>query len=889
VSQSPGTRFGPYEVTAQIGAGGMGEVYRATDTNLGRDVALKVLPEAFAHDADRLARFEREARTLATLNHPNIAAVYGLEKTGDIHALVMELVEGPTLADRMTQGALPVEEALPIAKQITDALAAAHDHGIVHRDLKPGNIKVRHDGTVKVLDFGLAKTIEPTGAASNASLSPTITTPAMTQLGVILGTAGYMSPEQARGQAVDRASDIWAFGCVLYEMLAGKQAFTGDTITDILGGIVRVDPDWTALPDATPAAVRSLVRRCLHKDRKRRLKDIADASLEIEEALAEASKPAITTPTGPHAKVHKTRERIAWVLAGGLLLLAGVILPVAIVHLREPVRDDRPIQFEVLIPGQVGGAPPAISPDGRRLAFVASAGGRTQLWLRRLDSTSAQPLAGTEGADYPFWSPDSRLIAFFSSGKLRKIDASGGPPETICDAPIGRGGAWSRDGVIVFAQSATGPLYRVAASGGTSTLATMLDTSGGEIYHRSPSFLPDGRHFVFMVQGSENSSGIHIGSLEEGGHRLLVKTISSSGTYAVPGYLLFMRDRTLVAQRFDTERLTLTGEIVPIAQPVGVYNASAATFSVSDTGVLAYSAGLGGIGSDRQLAWFDRNGKLLERIGSPMPIQDVALSPDGKRAAVQWLANDIRVVDLARGGVPSRLTFNTSVEDFPVWSPDGKRILYNSTAGGGQNMYSKMSSGAGDETELLKSASVRRPTDWSRRFILYEEDNQATQADLWYWPLSGDAKPTLLLRTPFAEQQARLSSDERWVAYVSDDTGTSEVSVQSFPPSGGKWQVSTKGGVTPRWRRDGKELFYLSLDRKIMSVEVATSGDTFEYKTAKALFETTVDNANTTASNRYDVSADGQRFLINASIENTDLAPPITIVVNWLAGITTGQ
>jgi Tol biopolymer transport system component len=876
----------------------MGEVYRATDTHLGREVAIKVLPDAFAHDPERLARFEREARTLAALNHPNIAAIYGVESspsTGSgqagIHALVMELVEGPTLADRLVHGALPIDEALAIAKQIAEALEAAHDHGIVHRDLKPANIKVRTDGTVKVLDFGLAKTLDAReasglGGTAGASLSPTITTPAMTQMGMILGTASYMSPEQARGHSVDRASDIWAFGCVLYEMLGGRLAFAGETITDVLGGIVRVDPDWSALPADIPDTIRALVRHCLQKDRKRRLKDIGDARVEIEDALA-ADGSSVRAAKPIPARTH---ARWAWVAGGGVLaVIAAVSLPLALVHVREPAPDDRAIRFDVILPDKVTqmGAPPAISPDGRRLAFVANLAGRTQVWIRSLDSAVAQPLTGTDGADYPFWSPDSRFIGFFAGGKLRKIDASGGPPQVICDAPLGRGGAWNEDGVIVFAPTAAGPLSRVASAGGIPKPVTTLDVSNGEVYHRSPSFLPDGRRFLFLVQGSETSNGIHVGSLDSEGHRLVLNA-TSSGVFIAAGYLLFVRERTLMAQRLDVGTLALTGDAFPVAESVGLYSAVSATFSVSANGVLAYTSGTGGIGGSRQLTWFDRAGNVVERIRSQMPLADVALSPDGRQAAVQFTANnqDIWVVDLIRAGVPSRLTFNPAVEDFPVWSPDGHRILYTSTAGGGQNLYSKLASGAGSEEDVLKSAAIKRPTDWSPSYILFEEDNPNSQADLWALPLSGDKKPMLVLGTPFSEMQGRLSPDGKWMAYISNETGSVEVYVQSFPPSAGKWQLSSGGGVTPRWRRDGRELFYLAPDRKIMSVDVSTNGATFEHGSPRALFEAPVDAVNTTATNRYDVSADGKRFLVNASIENVNVSTaPITIVVNWLAGL----
>jgi Tol biopolymer transport system component len=886
MSVTTGARIGAYEVLAPIGRGGMGEVYRARDTRLGRDVAIKILPASFTSDPDRLARFTREAQVLASLNHPNIAAIYHVEDTADGPAIVMELVEGETLAERISRGPIPIDEALPIARQIAEALEAAHEQGVIHRDLKPANIKITSNGQVKVLDFGLAKLADTGTSSSQAhgsplpSLSPTITSPAlMTGIGVLLGTAAYMSPEQAKGRPADKRSDIWAFGCVLFEMLTARRAFAGDDVSDTLASVLKAEPDWTALAQETPPPIRRLLRRCLAKDSKARIGDAAIARIEIDDLESGAH-----IDTNIAQQMPRRRERLGWVAAGVLLLVGAVSAPFAVVHFREPARDDRPIRFVMLAPEKatVSNIPPIISPDGRRLAFVATVDGKTQLWIRPIDSTTAQPLPGTDNADYPFWSPDNRFIAFFSDGKLRKIDASGGPPQTLCDAPAGRGGAWNGDGVIFFAASAPGPLYRVSSSGGTATQLTTLDSSNGEINHRSPSFLPDGRHFVFFVQGGEDKQGIYLGSLETKERRLFLAG-NSTGAYAWPGYLLFVKEQTLMAQPLDVQNLELAGEAVPIAEPVGFYNAFTATFSVSDNGVLAHANILG---AQRQLAWFDRTGKLVERIGSPIPLYDVALSPDEKRAAIQWAANDIRVVDLVRSGVPLRLTFNPTVEDYPVWSPDGSRVLFNSTEGGGQDIYWKASTGAGSEEVVLKSGTPKRPTDWSRdgRFILYENDDPKSRIDLWVLPLFGDRKPELFLRTPFIEQHGRFSPDGKWIAYVSDESGTLEVYVQSFPPSGGKWQVSTKGGITPRWRRDGKELFYLSPDRRIMSVDVRASGTTFELSTATVLFEAPVDSATTATANRYDVSADGQRFLVNAPVENAGPAP-ITVVVNWTAGL----
>ena len=854
MSLTPGTRLGPYEVTAQIGAGGMGEVYRARDPRLGRDVAIKVLPEAFAADTDRLTRFEQEARAAAALNHPNILAVHDIGRHDGSPYIVSELLDGETLREPLIRGALPVRKAVEYGVQIAHGLAAAHEKGITHRDLKPENVFITSDERVKILDFGLAKltNAEPAGVA----LSALPTTPPNTLPGVVLGTIGCMAPEQVRGLTADYRSGIFAFGAILYEMLSGQRAFRGDTPADTMSAILSNDPPDLPVADRhIPPALARCVARCLEKSPTGRFQSTRDLAFALE---------ALTSPSAPSAGVaavssgpgRTPRERLAWILAAGVLLLvAAVSLPFAVIHVREAGPDSRSIRFDVPMPEKVNaeGAPPAISPDGRRLAFVASLEGRTQVWIRPIDSTAAQPLAGTDGADYPFWSPDSRSIAFFAGGKLRKIEASGGPPQTLSDAPIARGGAWNQDGVIVFAPTATGPLHRVAAAGGTSTPVTALDASNGEISHRSPSFLPDGRRFLFHVQGAEDKQGIYMGSL-------------------------------------DVEALALTGDAFPIAEQVGAFYTFSSTFSVSDDGVLALSGGVGGFGSDRQLVWYDRAGRIVERVGTPIPIADVVLSPEERRAAVQWSANDIRVVDLVRGGVPSRLTFNASVEDFPVWSPDGNRILYTSTAGGGQNMYSKLSSGAGSEDDVLRSATVESPTDWSHdgRFILYENSAPGSQADIWVLPLFGDRKPLLFLQTPFAEQHGRFSPDGKWIAYVSNETGRTEVYVQSFPPSGGKWQLSTNGGVTPRWRRDGRELFYLAPDRKIMAVEVKAGGSTFDHGSAKALFEASVDAISTGATNRYDVSADGQRFLVNASIENRGSAP-ITVVVNWLAGVKTGR
>jgi serine/threonine protein kinase/Tol biopolymer transport system component len=879
-----GSRLAHYDVTHHLGSGGFGDVYQATDTKLGRSVAIKLLPEAFARDAERVARFRREARVLASLNHSNIAAIYGFEESGGRSFLVMEFVPGETLAERIKRGPIPVEDALGIASQITDALEHAHEKTITHRDLKPANVKITPEGKVKVLDFGLAKAYAPDPADVNLSNSPTLSAMA-TQKGVILGTAAYMSPEQAKGREADRRADIFAFGAVLYEMLTGRPAFHGEDVAEILARVLEREPDWTLLPPDVPPSISKLLRVCLQKDLKKRRQTAADVRIDIEQALLDPAPrddiralPAVVT--APVATGSKRRGRLAWAVAGILFVVSAFL---AVIHFREPAPDDRSIRFVVLPPENATftTTPPAISPDGRRLAFTASGEGRTQLWVRSLDTVAAQPLPGTDGALLPFWSPDSRFIAFFADGKLKKVDASGGPPQTLSDAPVGRGGAWNRDGVIIFSPDATGPIHRVSSSGGMSTPVTAMDSPGNssrEISHRGASFLPDGVHFFFLVQGGDKP-GIHVGSLETKDKTLLLRS-AFAGAYSPPGYLLFVQEFSLMAQRFDIKNFQLSGEAFPIAESVGYIVASIANFSVSDNGVLAYLGGPGG--ETRELAWFDRAGKLLEQIGPPIPgLRDVALSPDEKRAAVVR-EGDIWVVDLVRG-VPSRLTFNPVAEDRPLWSPDGTKIAFESDREGARVIYQKASSGAGNEEMVLKSSAVKEPTDWSRdgRFILYENVDPKNGPDLWVLPLFGDKKPQPFLQTPFSETIARFSPDGKWIAYQSNESGRGEVFVQSFPPSGGKWQVSTSGGFSPRWRGDGKELFYAASDRSIMSVEVK-AGSTFEVGSTKALFAAPLEAAN--VENRYEVSADGQRFLFN-TLSGDAASMPITVVVNWPAAV----
>ncbi|HEV2198456.1 MAG TPA: protein kinase [Bryobacteraceae bacterium] len=874
-----GTRLGPYEILAPIGKGGMGEVYRARDPRLNRDVAIKVSSDEFSE------RFAREARSIAALNHPNICQIYDVGP----NYLVMELVEGPTLAERIRQGAIPLEEALAIARQIGDALEAAHEQGITHRDLKPANIKIKPDGsssnpsssTVKVLDFGLAKMGGTTAARGEDS--PTISM-AATQAGVILGTAAYMSPEQARGKQVDKRADIWAFGVVLYEMLTGRSPFKGEDITDTLASVVKEQPTF----EDVPPRVRGLVKACLQKDPKNRLRDIADAKLLLEGGAG--SQPAAVSQTA-------SRKPVVWIAAAGVLTLAALALGfLAYRYVTE--EPPRVLKMSVLPPEKAAfksNSLPAVSPDGRRLAFVATLDGKDELWVRDLDSLAARALTGTDGADEPFWSPDSRSIAFFAGGKLKKIDVAGGPALTLCDATGGRGGTWNKDGVIVFGVF-NGAIFRVPAAGGGATALTALETASGEVDHRFPWFLPDGRHFLYTA-----TNDAHVQAEEKGAiyasdvnskNRKLVLAADSNAVYSPPGYLLFVRERTLMAQPFDAGKLQTTGDAIPIAEQIDSVGGRAAQnqFSISQNGVLAYTSGRGG---GLELTWFDRSGKATGVLGTPNVVSWGAISPDGKTVAVERVDQgvaDIWLHDLTRGAA-SRFTFGPRANEFPVWSPDGSHIAFYSARDPDRvgHPFQKATSGTGQDETLSKPLGEpptdSRVDDWSRdgRYLILETANAKTKNDVWVLPTFGDRKPFPYLQTEFTERYGRLSPDGRWLAYTSDESKRDEIYVQSFPTPGGKWQVSTNGGERSVWSRDGKELYFVSLDGKMMAAEVP-SGSKFEARfeagVPKPLFDARLPGGN----NRwFDVSKDG-RFLIPIPAEQTANAP-MTVVINWQAGL----
>jgi serine/threonine protein kinase/Tol biopolymer transport system component len=885
-----GTRLGPYEIIAPLGVGGMGEVYRARDTSLARDVAVKVLPDTFAKDPERLARFKREAQTLAALSHANIAIIYSFEASNGVQTLVMELVEGPTLADRIARGPIPLLEALRIAQQMTEALEAAHEHGIVHRDLKPANIKVRPDGTVKVLDFGLAKAIAPE-AASAVSLSLTNSSPLGTRLGVVLGTASYMAPEQARGHPVDKRADIWAFGAVLFEMLTARPAFPGVDVSEIIAAVIKSDIAWNLLPETTPSKLRGLLRRCLAKDPRQRIRDIGDVRIEVEELL---SAPHGEPPAGSRSPI---RQWVPWALA---TITAALALSLGFAYLRPQSPAAPAYRSAIILPTAASAAgtvpvPPArfsLSADGRRLAFVAlSSSGVTQLWVQRLDADSGEPLAGTEGAAAPFWSPDSRFIGFYAGASLKKIDTAGGPPLTLAPTTGNAGATWNRDNTILFSTTGRGSVIRrISGNGGAVTAATSLDQARGETQHWNPSFLPDGRHFLYLAVGSTSGgpndpNGIYVAALDATVRKLLIPG-GSNARYA-QGYLFYLREQTLMAQPFDVNRLELVGDPTVLAQGIATGGLSGRTgaFSVSDSSVVAYQRGPAVDVS--QLVWLDRTGKQLSVVSDQNDYGDLELSPDGALASISRFdprtrTRDLWLLDLRRTN--SRpFTLDPADEFASVWSPDGSRIVFNSARKGNFDLYLKTVSG--DSEEVLATEGLEEtPWSWSRdgRFILYSRATAATGESLWVLPLVGHGKPTPVVETPSRVRAAQFSPDGRWIAYVSDERGRNEVYVASFPRSGGKWQVSTDGGDWPRWHPEGTELFYLAPGNRLMAAMVNRRANGFDVNAARLLFETP---ARSNRRSPYDVSADGQQFLFNLIVGEIALQP-IHLVVNWPSLVT---
>jgi eukaryotic-like serine/threonine-protein kinase len=882
----PGTKLGPYEIVAPLGAGGMGEVYRAKDTRLAREVALKFLPGDFAEDPERHARFEREAKLLASLNHPHIAVLYGLERIDGQVVLAMELVDGAGLDELIARGPIATEEAIGIATQIAEGMEAAHEKGIVHRDLKPANIKVRADGAVKVLDFGLAKAWEEPAAPGDVADSPTLTGH-YTRAGVILGTAAYMSPEQARGRPVDKRADIWAFGVVLFEMLTATRLFGGETVSDVLAGVLTREPDWAALPAATPPSVIRLLRRCLERDPKLRLRDIGEARIELSRTPHEEAPSA-----GPALarRGSRLRELAAW---SAVLLLSVAAVALWRQSAAAPERPPVLLRASIVAPEGltfVNGVldpygPAVLSPDGRLVVFPASARpGHIQLWARALDAAEPRPLAGTEQGSYPFWSPDSRSIGFFAGGKLRTLEVAGGAPFTLCDAPSGRGGTWGPDGTIVFAPSLYSTLLAIAATGGTTRQVTQFDAAKRQSSHRWPFFLPDGRHFLyysfetgfFDMVAEQPWDGVYMGSLDGSPGRFLVRS-SSEGQYA-SSHLLYLREDSLVAAPFDLSRLSLAGEPKLLAEGVDRdLGRSKGSFTVSAQGTLAFQEGRES--NQTQLTWLDRAGRRLGTLGEPGILGEPSISPDGKSAAVSRFDTASRTTqvwryDLAMG-VGSRFTLGTFQNRFPVWSADGSRIFFAQKREDGIDLRAKAANGSGDEELIYHSGDQVYPMCASRdgRFVVL---TLGRGDGIFALSLAGEKTPRMLTGKT-RDPSASLSPDSRWLAYNSEESGRNEVYVASFPEPGGKWQVSQAGGTQPVWRRDGRELFFTTGDGELMAAEVKEGGASPELGTPKLLFQfPPIPNTNYWY---YAAASDGQKFLATMPIQTQQ--PPISLVVGW--------
>ena len=876
-----GSSIGHYRIISKIGAGGMGEVYKAHDSRLDREVAIKVLPSEMSSDEDRLRRFEQEAKATSALNHPNILTVYDIGEHDGSPFIVAELLDGEELRARLDEGAIPLRKVTEYAQQIVSGLSAAHEKGIVHRDLKPENLFVTNDERVKILDFGLAKLREQD---TNIHGSEDATRRAMTDPGVVMGTVGYMSPEQVRGTVVDHRSDIFSFGLILYEMITGRRAFQEESLAETMSAIVKEEPPemTESNPNISPSLER-IVRRCLEKKPDRRFQSTADLGFALESLSAPTSSSGAKMTTAVNA-IEPETDGSPWLIrtlaAIALLLLIGCVV-LGVMYIRRPVPDQRPVSFAIP-PSDAGTniGTPFISPDGRTIAFIMTVDGKPYLYARELGLLTEQRLNGTDGAGGgPFWSPDSRTIAFFANDKLKKVDIGGGPVQVICDAPRGYTGAWSRDGVIVFGgEKGT---RRVSAAGGEVSELLPLDESRKETIHIWPRFLPDGRHFFYRSHNSSPTDPpeIFIASIDGKERKSLFKN-SSDVSYIAPGYLMFARDTTVMAQPFDASKLQFTGDPVAVLENVG-FNPTFgySSFSVSENGTLVYKPGGGSV---NQLRWFDRQGKEIAKVGPSSEYSDVTLSPDGKMAAVERIVDnnrDIWMFDLERG-LPTRFTFGALREDDPTWSPDGTYLAFSSNGFRDKQMiYRKLANGAGNDDLLSDAVSVQTSgMDWSpdSKNVLFASNGEKSGIDIWVLPMTGDAKPYPLLTSEFNESQGHFSPDGRFFAYMSNESGQSEVYIQTFPIGGGKWRVSTGGGVQPHWRRDGKELYYVATDRKLMAVDVKLGGSV-EIGATMPLFQTEI---SVPSPNRYAVTADGQRFLINSPAQSGKEAP-FNVILNW--------
>ncbi len=885
MSLAIGAKLGPYEILSPLGAGGMGEVYRARDTRLDRTVAIKVLPAHLAGSPERRQRFEREAKAISALNHPHICALYDIGHQDGTDFLVMEYVEGETLAARLEKGALPLDQILQYGIEISDALSKAHRQGVVYRDLKPANIMLTKSG-VKLLDFGLAKALpRPTPVTQGLAAMVTDDRP-LTAEGTLVGTLQYMAPEQLEGKDADARTDIFTFGAVLYEMATGKRAFEGKSQASVIAAILEKDPPpITTLQPMTPPALERVVKTCLAKDPDDRWQTAHDVELELKWILEGGAQ---AYASGSRIEL----RRAGWLAWTGWALAVAALSVTAWLQFRSH-RAESLVSRSVILPPEKttfnvsfpGGGHLAVSPNGHRLAFVAvGSDGARKLWVRPVNSLQAAALPGTEEAFYPFWSADSRSVAFFVRGKLRRIDVEGGTSQNICDAPEGRSGTWNQNGVIVFAAGPTGPLSRVTQGGGTPERVTTLDESRQETTHRWPWFLPDGDHFLYFARSrTAGKSGVFVQSLRTGRRELVLAT----GTNAVysSGYLLFMREAALVAQPFDADRLTLSGEPTIVADHVQSESFNKGNFSVSGNGILAYLPDVAA--GDSQRVWFDRTGRQIGSASEIGNFTSPAISPDGRFVAFSASDasgnRDIWAQDILRG-TKTRLTSDPLPDTDPIWSPDGKQVVFARSRGGEWDLYVKPADGSRDEQVLLGVAGGKYPSSWSKdgKFIAYEFFGVPGMVgeDIWVLPLGGTQQPFPFIHSQFEKLQPRFSPDGRWIAYQSDETGRDEIYVAPFPGPGGRRQLSLSGGTRPRWRGDGRELFFLGLDNRLMAVDIRTSGGQLEPGAPKALFQTCAKVL--ALRGVHDVTPDGSKFVITTTLPEQN-ATPLTLVTNWNA------